>query len=151
MKPEEFDISIRSISELQQLNVIHRWEMMRHTDSSPVESAVTVAFDEPDGSDDTVALRLGVRYTAMRGDVMRPLLTYFIRVEFAISGVTHRALVTDSAVYLATGLLSVMLNVSIGALRGMLAIRTSGTFLSRHPLPMLSVADLLASLTASAQ
>ena len=115
---------------------------MRHTASSPIESAVTVAFDEQHAPD-TVALRVGVRYTAMRGAVRRPLLTYFIKVEFAVSGLSHKALVTDSAVYLATGLLPLMLNVSIGALRGMLALRTAGTFLSRHPLPVLSTADLL--------
>lgn len=145
MKPEEFDISVRSITELPRLSTIHRWEMMRHSDASPIESAVSVAFDDTPRND-SVALRIGVRYTAMRGAVMRPLLTYFIRVEFNVTDLTHRALVTDNAVYLATGLLPVMLSVSIGALRGMLAIRTAGTFLASHPLPMLSVSDLLRHL-----
>lgn len=145
MKPEEFNISVRSITELPRLSTIHRWEMMRHSEASPIESAISVAFDD-NHRDDSVALRIGVRYTAMRGAVMRPLLTYFIRVEFAVNDISHHTLMTDNAVYLATGMLPVMLGVSIGALRGMLAIRTAGTFLASHPLPMLSVPDLLRHL-----
>lgn len=149
MKHDESDIRLISIAELPRLSAIHRWELLRHPADAPVESAVSVAFDPGDETvPNRVALRLGVRYMSMRGPVMRPLLNYFIRLEFEIADLDHRALLTDTSVYLATGLLPLMLNIGVGALRGMLALRVAGTSLARHPLPILSMARLLESITA---
>lgn len=145
MEPEEFDIQIRSIEELPKHSALHRWELLRHPADCPVECTVSVGFDSPTAND-CVAMRLTVRYTSMRGGIMRPLLTYSIRVNYGIMDLKHRAMVTDNAVYLAQGLLPLMLSIGIGALRGMVALRTSGTALAGHPLPVLSIPTLLKHL-----
>lgn len=139
----EFDINITSISENNALSRIHRWEIARYN-GARVETRLTAAFDT--AGHDRVRLRLGANYIALRGIIARPLLEYVADFEFIVENASHSVMVTENAVYIPPKMLATMLSIGIGALRGMLAVRTRGTFLARHPLPMLSIGDLLQNL-----
>lgn len=136
------EITISRITENSKLSSIHRWEIARYK-GSKVETKLTANFDMRDGK---VKLQLGAAYWAIRGIIARPLLRYFIDIDFEVADVEHRVMVTETAVYIPPELLGVMLSLGIGALRGMLAIRTANTFLADYPLPVMSTADLLQNL-----
>lgn len=136
------DITISRISENSKLTTIHRWEIARYK-GSKIETKLTAAFDM---HGDKINLRLGATYWAIRGIIARPLLRYVIDVEFNVDDADHQVMVTENAVYIPPELLGVMLSLGIGALRGMLALRTANTFLANYPLPVMSTAELLQNL-----
>ena len=55
-------------------------------------------------------------------------------------------MVTPTAVYVPQKLLGLLLSVSVGALRGMVARCTSGTFLEKYPLPVFDISELLKNI-----
>lgn len=103
-----------------------------------------VASDEPGH----VSLRVKATYTAMRDGLLRPLMEYEMEAVFAVEGASDAALLTDVAVYLPADLLTLMLQVSVGALRGMLAAELQGTPLAGHPLPIYDISELVGRLRA---
>ncbi|MCF0213364.1 MAG: hypothetical protein HUK13_02785, partial [Muribaculaceae bacterium] len=63
----------------------------------------------------------------------------------------HKAMVTETSVYLPPELLGTMMSVGIGALRGMVALKTVDTPLAAHPLPIYAVSDLIGRTQAEDQ
>ena len=143
------DLKLVSIEEVRDRSAIHRWELLRY-DGSPIDIKIVTGFEESDEKN-VLSMLLGVRYTAMREDLRRPLLTYFIRVKAQVNDIVHKALVTDSSVYLPPDLLATLMGVGIGALRGMVALKTVDTPLAEHPLPLYAVSDLINDPQAESQ
>ncbi|MCF0219749.1 MAG: hypothetical protein HUK14_08200 [Muribaculaceae bacterium] len=135
------DIKLVSIEEVRDRSSIHRWELLRY-DGSPIDIKIVTGFEEC-AEKNMLSMILGVRYTAMREDLRRPLLTYFIRLKARVNDIVHKALVTESSVYLPPDLLATLMGVGIGALRGMVALKTVDTPLAEHPLPIYAVSDLI--------
>ena len=54
--------------------------------------------------------------------------------------------VRDYSVSVAPELLSILVGVSIGTLRGMLVLKSADSFFGNYPLPIINITELIASL-----
>ena len=52
----------------------------------------------------------------------------------------------NSQVIVDTRLLALLLSISIGSMRGMLALRTQNTVVKNKPLPLINVSEILTSM-----
>lgn len=148
MRPSELDIRIVKIAELPGKCHINRWEMMRYS-SNPEDISVDLhARLDTDSSSDVITLRLGAVYTYMRAMVKRPLLDYTVEAEFEIPGIENFINFSQNreVVDIPPSVMSLMLSVAVGALRGMIAQKTVGTTLEHRPLPLVNLSNLVSRL-----
>ena len=84
----------------------------------------------------------------MRGMIRRPLLSYAAEAVFEIPGLAEYAMGIPSGdrVELPPAVMTLMLGVGIGAIRGLIAQRTAGTVLESRPLPLINVSGLVSRL-----
>lgn len=146
MKTTDLNFKISRIAEDTNLTVMHRWEMMRY-DGAPIHVELNAAITRH--GPDNLSLSLGARYLTVRALVRRELLNYAITADFHIAGLNDVASFDDDDALIPVDIMSMMLNVGIGALRGMIALRTSGTILENHPLPMFNLRELVSRILSS--
>lgn len=103
---------------------------------------------ERDASTDRLRLRLSAVYTYMREMVRRPLLEYAVEAEFEIPELDEYVAFSGdrSMIDIPPGVMTMMLGVAVGALRGMIAQRTAGTALEDRPLPLVNLSRLVSRL-----
>lgn len=138
---DEFDIRLIDISEVKQASVIHHWETMRY-EGGKVNVALSASFNMCRESSEAI-ITVGVHYTTLRSQVIRKLMDYAVRARFEISDIKGLVDIEYGDILLPPGLLHLMLSVSVGALRGMLALRTANTFLANFPLPLLDLTEIM--------
>ena len=95
----------------------------------PVKFVVNIY---PDVKRDYFKLITGVRYIRHRNFIGQELLFYRIAVVYKIT--------------VDTRLLALLLSISIGSMRGMLALRTQNTVFKNYPLPLINVSEILTSM-----
>lgn len=134
------DIRLLELRESKPDSVLHRWEVVRYNGSPvDVELSTDVTYER---ATHTVTLHLGVHYTTLRSQIRRRLLDYAIEARFQL--ISDGALeIDDDEVVISTELLRLMLSIGIGALRGMISLRTAGTFLVHYPLPIYNMDRLI--------
>ena len=93
----------------------------------PVKFVVNIY---PDVKRDYFKLITGVRYIRRRNFIGQELLFYRIAVVYKVD----------------TRLLALLLSISIGSMRGMLALRTQNTVFKNYPLPLINVSEILTSM-----
>lgn len=148
MGVSELDIRISRISEVAGKCHLHRWEMLRYGNLQDDIIVDLKARIEEDNASDSLVLRLEAFYSYMRSMVRRPLLDYAVEVVFEIPSVADYVGFTPARdrVAIPPSLMAMMLNVAIGALRGMIAQKTVGTPLEERPLPLVNVSQLVSRL-----
>lgn len=142
------DICIERVAEVPGECHISRWEMLRYG-NRPEDIAVDLlARLEDDRVAEQLALKVGVAYTYMRSMVKRPLLRHTVEVVFAIPSIEDFVSFTPARdkIDISPSVISMMLGVAIGALRGMIAQKTTGTPLEGRPLPLVNISDLVSRL-----
>ena len=144
MKERELDRRLVNLSEVKHLTRIHRWEFMRFT-GSEVNVELSTDF-RMDSRRRTLTLRVGAHYSALRSQIWRQLLDYVVDAEFEINGESGLIEESEAGVIVTTDLLRLMLSITIGAMRGMIALRTANTFLAHFPLPIYDLEDLSAQI-----
>lgn len=149
MKSNEIDIRLISLSEDRNQTHMYRWEMLRYTGAT-IDVELSTAF-RVNRRRKTVSLLIGAHYTTLRTQILRHLLDYVIEAEFEVSDFNGVVDQQSGELLISTDMLSLMLSVGIGALRGMLALRTEGTFLSHFPLPVYDLDELIDNVVASGQ
>lgn len=145
MIDHEINIRIARIRELPALNTVSRLEMMRNTGGDIVislNSRLVPSKVDPG----RIGLILGVKYRRERSMIMRTLLHYHIEVVFEIDRMEDHVNVGDTTVEVSPRLLTVMIGIAVGAIRGMLAQRTARTFLADYPLPLINVSDIVSRM-----
>lgn len=148
MRHSEMDIRIVKIAEQPGKCHINRWEMMRYG-SAPGDISVDLhARLDTDARADRLTLTLGAVYSYMRSMVKRPLLDYTVEAEFEIPALEEYVGFTPSRdkVDIPPAVMSLMLSVALGALRGMIAQKTVGTALEYRPLPLVNLSSLVSRL-----
>ena len=137
------DIRLLELREAKSDSVLHRWEVVRYNGSPvDVELSNDVTYER---ATHTVTLHLGVHYTTLRSQIRRRLLDYAIEARFQL--ISDGALeIDDDEVVISTELLRLMLSIGIGALRGMISLRTAGTFLVHYPLPIYNMDRLIQNI-----
>lgn len=134
------------IREIRSASPLSRLALLRYSGEG-VTVRLSAAFSRPDAVPHRVSLRLGARYTVIHRMMERTLLDYEIEVVFALTDETVCDLDVDNDfVTLEPWMARLMLSVGIGALRGMLAVRTAGTMLTHFPLPLMSLDALIEAL-----
>lgn len=151
--PSETGIKVRDIREDRALSKIYRWELMlqRQSVNPEVDVELLVGFLNSTESD-SVKVRLGALFTGMRGQIRRRLLDYYIEADFRVDTLEFAGLNEASEfreVMLTSEALRLMLSITLGALRGMLALRTAGTLLADYPLPIYNLDELTEKLVVS--
>lgn len=140
MKDSEYNIRIANVRELPDATSISRWEIMRYSGG---EISVTLKSKFTGGvEEDIVALRLEVIYSYMRGMMRHRLLRYSIAVDFEVPDAGAFS-IDDTGMDIPPRLMTLMYSSAIGAMRGMLALRTAGTFLKDYPLPLINISALV--------
>lgn len=147
MKQEELDIRLVELRENKQLTQMHRWEFVRY-EGTPVDVEISTGFRKS-RSKKLVVLELGAHYTTVRGQIRRRMLDYVIDAEFEINDMNGVIESDREELVLTTDVLRLMLSIAIGALRGMIALRTSGTFLVHYPLPVYDLDKLVENIVAA--
>lgn len=140
----DIDIRLAKISELPESSSFNRWEMFKYS-GQPVDIDLHTQFI-PYTSLGLLNLVLGVTYTTTRNYLRHTLLRYDIELSFEISNMDSVINISNHSVYVPPTLTNLMLSVGIGSLRGMLAVHTRHTFLSRYPLPIFDLRDMLGRL-----
>lgn len=138
---DELDIRLISISELKRGCAVHHWELMRY-EGGPVNVGLSASFNMSRESS-VATVVVGVHYTTLRSQVVRKLMDYTVKARFEVSELVGMVDIEYGDILIPPGLLHLMLSVSIGALRGMVAMRTANTFLSHYPLPLLDLGEVM--------
>lgn len=138
------DIRLSRIRELNALSTFNRWEFIKYT-GGPIDVDLHTQLI-PYPQQDVLNLVVGVTYTTTRNYVRRSLLRYDIELSFEVKDLGSVIGVAGKSVYVPPTLTTTLLSVGVGTLRGMLAMHTQHTFLSRYPLPIFNIRDLIGRL-----
>ncbi len=143
----EFDIRISEIKELTSENKFHRWEILRYN-GYPIKVSMSASV-LPDINRNILALTMGVRYVSSRDYSEKELLRYNILVDFEIDNLEKQIQITEKAVKIPSHLLTLIISVGVGTLRGMLAQRTAGTVFDKYPLPLMNISEIVSAIMYS--
>lgn len=144
MKQGEVNIRLSGLHELPQESYISA-RSIRICKGEEISVALRLRI-EPDVEASIVRLKLGVCYSCVHKYLRRTLLDYRIEADFEIDRLQEHVEVNGADAVLSTRLLTMMLSVTIGSLRGMLAVRTARTWLAACPLPVINVSELISRL-----
>lgn len=139
MKNAELDIKLLQIREDRDRTHFYRWEMMRYC-ATPIEVNLSTGFSYRAGRH-VVRLMLSARYTTIRAQMSHRLMDYTVIADFELLGPDSEA--DADEIIVSADLVKMMLGVVIGAMRGMIALRTAHTFLSHYPLPIYNLETLM--------
>ena len=152
VKDTQIDIRLKKIEEVTELTRLYRWEMLRMASAASQVKVGIKAKVELAPDDSTIKLRLTAFYTRVRGMVRRPVLDFTVDAEFEVDEFHNHfgsALANDRLIDLPPSVLTLMLSVGVGALRGMIAQRTKGTPLASTPMPLINISALVSRLIYS--
>lgn len=149
VKDLQIDIRLTKVREVTQLTHLYRWEMLRLASAgSQIKVGLKAKVDLlPEKG--AIKLLLTAYYTRVRGMVRRPLLDFAVETEFEVDDFMRHfadAVSGERMMDLPPSVLTMMLSVGIGALRGMIAQRTKGTPLESTPLPLINISSLVSCL-----
>ncbi|MBD5254582.1 MAG: hypothetical protein HDS53_00680 [Barnesiella sp.] len=143
----QMDMRLINLHEVASQTRMYRWEFLRY-DGSDVDVELSTRLNR-DPKRGTIRLRLGAHYTTYRSQIRRRLLDYVIDAEYEIHDVRGVIEASPTELVITPGLMRLMLSISIGALRGMIALRTNHTFLKHFPLPVYDLDELISTIDAA--
>lgn len=144
---QQLDMRLIDLHEVKSKTRMYRWEFLRY-DGSDVDVEISTRVNR-DPRRGTILLRLGAHYTTLRGMIRRRLLDYVIDAEYEINDVRGVIESSTTEFVFTPELMRLMLSISIGAMRGMIALRTQNTFLQHYPLPVYNLDELIAHIDAA--
>lgn len=142
------EICIERVAEIPGECHVSRWELLRYGNNPEDVVVDLVARLEDDRPAERLTLRMGVVYSYMRSMVRRRLLRHTVEVVFSIPSMDDFVPPTPARdkIDISPSVMSMMLGVAIGALRGMVAQKTAGTPLEERPLPLINISELVSRL-----
>lgn len=146
VKNHQADIRLSGLREIDEQTSFNR-RALAHYRGTPVKVNLTVKFIPAPGRG-VITVMVGVIYTTPVDMIVERLLRYVVAAEFEI-GNFDNVIEADAAsgrLTVPRRLMTMMLGVTIGSLRGMLALRTQLTFLRDYPLPVINISELVARL-----
>lgn len=100
----------------------------------------------PELDNHTITLELGLFYYTGNKRNPHPVLDYKIATLFDVANLDELTRIKHEWLVISPELLTIMAGVSIGSLRGMLALRTQGSYYENHPLPIINISQLVANM-----
>ena len=138
MKQTDVSISLKSVREIRGASVVNRRAALRA--AGQVDMAVRVV---PDIERSTVSLLVTASYI-YAGPLRRErLMTCSALAAFEIENLMQHVEINGEDVVVASRVMMTMLGIAVGALRGIIAVRTAGTTLANRPLPIIDLTALM--------
>lgn len=144
MRKGEVDIRLSELHEVASLLSLDRRTIRRY-DGSRIDVGLNVRM-ESDVKNSTVTMVVGVVYNTTRHIMRERLLQYTVAAEFEIDRLSEHIETDGVDAVVTPPLMTLMLGVTIGSLRGMLALRTASTKLADYPLPIFNISEIISRL-----
>lgn len=141
MKDSTISFSLVSVREIEGATAINR-RALRRLGRTPVSVDMNVRV-VPDVDRSLVSLVVSCSYIAVIGYLRTRVLACSVVATFEIPELADYVSAKGDDVVLGSSLMRSMLNITVGALRGVIAVRTAGTVLRFRPLPILDLNALM--------
>lgn len=144
MKQGEVDIRLLRVAEVPDKCSLNR-SGLRHYQGTPIGISLNIRV-VPSLDKSMLSMSLTVIYDTTRRMMRERLLTYTVSADFEVDSLREHVEVSDADIIVSRQLMILMLSVTIGTLRGMLALRTASTVLADHPLPIMNVSEIVSRI-----
>lgn len=141
MEDSQINITLRSINELPGATAINR-RALRSINGEKVNVDFNVRV-VPNLERSLISLVVTCSYIAVIGLIRTRVLVCSVISTFEIENLRSHVDVRGADVVVTGPLMKHMLAITVGALRGIVAVRTQGTPLANSPLPIIDLTALL--------
>ena len=141
MEESQLNICLRSVNELPGATVVNR-RALRNIRGEKVNVDLNVRV-VPDVEHSLISLIVTCSYIAVIGYIRTRLLVCSVVSTFEIKELEKFVEIQGDDVVVTAPLMKQMLGISVGALRGIVSVRTQGTPLANSPLPMIDLTALM--------
>lgn len=137
MKATDNDIRMRLVS-INEINFMMNYASSATDDiAKDLNIGFSVGF-KPEDESDQIDMEFGVQYTLDNGTT---ILECRYNFRFEVQNL-HEFINTEKDTVTIHGLMPHFLNIAIGSMRGILVVKTSGSPLSKYPIPITDAAVL---------
>lgn len=141
MEESQVKISLVSVNEVPDATVINR-SALRRMGSQTVSVDMNVRV-VPDLDNSLISLVVSCSYIAVIGYIRTRILVSSVVATFEIENLRQHVVTKGGEVVVAGQVMMTMLGIAVGALRGVVAVRTQGTKLRNSPLPIIDLTALM--------
>ncbi len=141
MEESQVKITLLSVNELPDSTVINR-SALRRIGNQTVSVDMNVRVI-PDLDRSLISLVVSCSYIAVIGYIRTRILVSSVVATFEIEDLQKHIVVQGGEVVVAGQVMMTMLGIAVGALRGVVAVRTQGTRLRNTPLPIIDLTALM--------
>lgn len=141
MKETEAEVRLVDIGELQGATAINR-RAARRAVGKPVHLDMSVRL-VPDVGHEMLSLIVKCSYVFCGEAYRERLMTCSVYSNFQVKDLAAHIERHGENAIVDTQLMMLMLSVAVGALRGIVAVRTKGTLLESRPLPIINISALM--------
>lgn len=141
MDTTSINFSLRSVREVEGATAINR-RALRRLGRTPVSVDMNVRV-VPDLDHSLVSLVVTCSYVAVLGLIRTRVLSCTVVSTFEIEDLAAHVTMQGEEVIVGGKLMMTMLGIAVGALRGVVAVRTADTPLRFRPLPVIDLTALM--------
>lgn len=141
MKDTEIELTLVSVAEIKSATAINK-RAARRFRGKPVNLDMSVRV-VPQVEKSRISLIVTCSYIYKGTILSERLLTCSVLATFEVKDLLEHIHRSGEEVVVGSRLMMLMLNVAVGALRGIVAVRTEGTALSGRPLPIVDLSALM--------
>lgn len=141
MEENQVNITLVSVSEVPESTVLNR-SALRRMGHEPINVDMNVRV-VPDLERGMISLVVSCSYIALLSMVRQRVLTSSVVATFEVGDLKSHIIQRGQEVVVAAKLMETMLGIAVGALRGVVAVRTAGTPLRHRPLPIINLTALM--------
>lgn len=141
MDNEQAKITVLSINEVPDSTVINR-AALRRMGNQTVNVDINVRV-VPNIEKSIVSMVVSCSYIAQIGFLRYRILVSSVVANFGIENLAKIVINKGEEKVIPSGTMLTMLGVAVGALRGVVAVRTQGTKLRNSPLPLIDLNTLM--------
>lgn len=145
MRKGDVDIRLSELHEVASLSSLDRRAIRRYG-GSRIDVGLNVRM-ESDVKNSTVTMVVGVAYNTTRHIMRERLLQYTVAAEFEVDSLSEHLQADGVEAIVSAQLMRLMLSVTIGSLRGMLALRTASTKLAAYPMPIFDLTEIISRMS----
>lgn len=141
METTAINMSLVSVREIEGATAINH-RALRRLGHTPVSVDMNVRA-VPDVEHSILSLVVSCSYLAVIGLIRTRVLSCSVVANFEIPGMAEIMAVQGEEVIVQGKVMSTMLGIAVGSLRGVIAVRTAGTSLRFRPLPIIDLNALM--------
>lgn len=141
MADNQIKISLVSVSEVPGATALNR-SALRRMGQQPVSVDINAKV-VPDMQRNMLSLVVSCSYIAVAGISRQRVLTCSVVATYEVEKLQEYISKNNGNIVVATPLLHRMLSITVGSLRGVIAVRTAGTPLRHRPLPIIDLDALM--------